>query len=110
MRVAVRRVGTIIRVEPGSAAFMGDYVLDRSSSFDAADEMQLHYYQLLQPGEENAGLIDLLFAERIGYCSTLNEEDRGPIALGRFVNRAGSRLGEAGWSRALAHPLQPSLR
>jgi hypothetical protein len=101
---------TVIRVEPGTAAFMGDYVLGRSPSFDAADETQIHYYRLLQPLQADNGLVGLLLADRIGYCGTLSAEDRGPTALGRFVDRAGRWLGEAGWSSALAHPVQASLR
>lgn len=101
---------TVIRVEPGTAAFMGDYVLGRELFFDAADETQLHYYRLLQPGEASGGLVGALLEDRISYCGTLSAEDRGPTALGRFIDRAGRRIGEDGWSSALAHPVQPSLR
>jgi hypothetical protein len=101
---------TVIRVEPGTAAFMGDYVLERSPSFDAADEMQLHYYRLLQPDQADGGLVGLLLADGLGYCGTLSAEDRGPTALGQFLDRAGHWLAEDGWSSALAHPVKPDLR
>jgi hypothetical protein len=101
---------TVIRVEPGTAAFMGDYVLERTPSFDAADATQMHYHQQLQPEEANGGLVGLLLADKVGYCGTLSAEDRGPTALGHFIDRAGRWLGDDGWSSALAHPVQPSLR
>lgn len=101
---------TVIRVEPGTAAFMGDYVLERSPGFDAADATQIHYYRLLQPLEADGGLVGLLLTDRLGYCGTLSAEDRGPTALGRFIDYAGRWLGEDGWSSALANPVKPSLR
>ena len=101
---------TVIQVEPGTAAFMGDYVLERTPSFDAADATQMHYYGLLQPGEADGGLLGSLFADKLGFCGTLSAEDRGPTALGRFIDRAKRWLGDDGWSSALAHPVQPSLR
>ena len=100
---------TVVRVEPGSAAYMGDYVLEQSTDFGDADETQIHYFGVLQPDQVGRSALGQIFTGEVGYRGTLSEEDRGPTALGRFVKRAGSRLNSAGWSRALAHPIPPAL-
>jgi len=101
---------TIVRVEPGTAAFMGDFVLDQSNGLEGADEIQRHYFNLLQPGQEGHSSLTQFFSGAVGYRGQLKEENRGAEALSRFMKRAGSRVDEAGWARAMSHVVQPSVQ
>ena len=101
---------TIVRVDPGTTAFMGDFVLDQSSGLEGADEIQRHYFNLLQPGQEGNSAFTQFFSGAVGYRGQLKEESRGAEAVSRFMQRAGSRVDEAGWSRAMSHLVQPSVR
>jgi len=101
---------TIVRVDRGTTAFMGDFVLDQSTDLEGADEIQRHYFNLLQPNQEGNSALTQFFSGAVGYRGQLKEESRGAEALSRFMKRAGSRVDEAGWSRAMSHVVQPSVR
>jgi hypothetical protein len=98
---------TIVDVKPGTAAFMGEFVIDQHTDFEEADELQLHYYRLMQPGNEGKSVLTQAFSGNEGYCGELEQEDRSANALNRFLKEVGPRLDKAGWSNAVAHPVQP---
>lgn len=101
---------TIVRVEPGTTAFMGDFLLDQSTGLEGADEIQRHYFNVLQPGQEGNSALTQFFSGAVGYRGQLKQENRGAEALNRFMKRAGSRVDEAGWARAMSHIVQPNVR
>jgi hypothetical protein len=98
---------TSVEVKPATAAFMGEYVLGQHTEFERADELQRYYHHALQPDQESQTGVALNSSGSKAYCGELKAEDRSANALSRFVTAVGPALDDAGWSRALARPVQP---
>ena len=90
---------TQVTVTPGSINFIGEYTVDDAKLKDA-DQAQLHYYRLIEPGaEKNRGLLSLFAGElEISYQGSLHEVQRDAEAEAKFLAAAKKHLGKAGWS------------
>jgi hypothetical protein len=98
---------TLVEVRPSSVVFMGEFVVEPLGGMKGADEAQLHYYRLLEPGAENRGFFRTLL---FGGGSSANrgtefESDQSEEAKRRFLEAARPQLEKSGWLRILRNPV-----
>lgn len=93
---------TQVTVTPGTVNVIGEYTVDDAKLKDA-DNAQLHYYRLIEPGaEKNRGLLALFSAElAISYRGSLHEVKRDAEAEAKFLAAAKKHLGDTGWSEII---------
>ena len=88
---------TEVAVEPGRIVFMGEFIVDTSTSFEDADDLQLHYFRLISPGVEDRSKFFGLFSGDYHYTGTLHKMNQDEEARERFLVKTRKNLGEAGW-------------
>ncbi len=88
---------TEITVEPGRIVFMGEVIVDTSTSFKDADDVQSHYFRLISPGVEDRNKFLGLMSGDYHYTGTLHEVNKDDEARERFLATTKENLGEAGW-------------
>jgi hypothetical protein len=88
---------TEVTVEPGGIVFMGELVVDTSTSFKDADDIQLHYFRLISPGVEDRNKFLGLMSGDYHYTGTLLELNQDDEAREKFLATTRENLGEAGW-------------
>ena len=89
---------TEVTVGPASINFMGEYVVDMATGMKDADNAQLHYYRLIEPGAEKAGGLLTLFSGEYSYRGSLHGVKREPESEAKFLDAVEKRLGDTGWS------------
>ena len=76
---------------------MGEFIVDTSTSFEDADDLQLHYFRLISPGVEDRSKFFGLFSGDYHYTGTLHKVNQDEEARERFLAKTRENLGEAGW-------------
>ncbi len=94
---------SVVEVGPGGMAFMGEWVLDRSSGRvgEDADALQLHYYRLIAPGDEKRGF----FTAGDHHEASVHESDQTEAARERFLESSREILEQASRGGALLLPV-----
>ncbi len=88
---------TEVTVAPGKIVFMGEFIVDTSTNFEDADDLQLHYLRLISPSVEDRSNFLGLFSGDYHYTGTLHELNQDEEASERFLATTRENLGEAGW-------------
>lgn len=88
---------TEVNVEPGRIVFMGEFIVDMSTRFEDADDVQLHYLRLISPGVEDRSKLLGLLSGNYHYTGTLHEVNQDEEARERFFATSRENLGGAGW-------------
>ena len=88
---------TEVTVEPGRIVFMGEVIVDTSTSFTDADDVQSHYIRLISPDVEDRNKFLGLLSGDHHYTGTLHEVNHNEEASERFFATTKENLGEAGW-------------
>jgi len=92
---------TEVTVEPGRIVFMGEFIVDTSTSFKDTDDVQRHYFRLFSPGVEDRNEFLGLMSGDYHYTGTLHEVNQDDEARQKFVATTRENLGEAGWLAAV---------
>jgi hypothetical protein len=88
---------TEVIVEPGRIVFMGEFIVDTSTSFEDADDIQLHYRKWTSPGaEDRSTFVGSMMGDN-HYTATLHEVNQDEEARERFLVTTRENLGEVGW-------------
>ena len=88
---------TLTTVKTGEIAFMGGFVVDTNLSFEEADDVQMHYYRLLAPGDEDRGFLSMAFSGDYHYRGSLKAARQDESAREAFLESGRGKLVEAGW-------------
>ena len=88
---------TEVTVEPGRIVFMGEVIVDTSTSFKDADDVQSHYFRLISPGVEDRNKFLGLLSSDHHYTGTLHKVNQDEEVRERFLATTKKNLGEAGW-------------
>ncbi len=88
---------TEVNVEPGRIVFMGEVIVDTSTSFEDADDVQSHYFRLISPGVEDRNKFLGLMSGAYHYTGTLHEVNQDDEAREKFLVTTRENLSEAGW-------------
>ncbi len=88
---------TEVTVEPGRIVFMGEFIVDTSTSFEDADDVQSHYLRLISPGVEGRSTFWGSMMGDNHYTGTLHEVNQDEEARDRFLATTRENLGEVGW-------------
>ncbi len=99
---------TSVTVGPGSVAFMGNLVVDRSGFGDAAP-VQLHYLRLLAPKDEEESFLEAMMKGK-SYKGAEYQVDQSQKALQKFLNRTRTLMAETDWARVLQNPVGAAPR
>jgi hypothetical protein len=84
-------------VQPGKMVFMGEYIINQSSGIsDDADDAQLHYIQIIAPGE-STGWLGGVFSGQNYYEGSLNEEKCDKQTEYMFLKNAKKQFDGTGW-------------
>lgn len=94
---------TDMTLAPGSVRFMGEYVLDTAGGLKGADDAQLHYLSLFEPG---ARTIRPIMRYGNYYAGSLRESRRDPDSERRFLGKALEHLESSGWTTAVRRSLE----
>ncbi len=92
---------TEVTVEPGRIVFMGEFIVDTSTKFENADDVQSHYFRLISPGVENRNKFLGLMSGDYHYTGTLHEVNQDDEAREEFLATTRENLSEAGWLTAI---------
>jgi len=76
--------------------FMGSYVVETSVGLDGADVLQLHYKNVIAPGEAT-GLLTMSFGGAIHYRGTLLERKNDEQTRNELARNAKEDLAGSGW-------------
>ena len=88
---------TEVTVEPGRIVFMGEFIVDTSTKFENADDVQSHYFRLISPGVEDRNKFLGLMSGDYHYTGTLYKVNQNEEVRERFLATTKENLGEAGW-------------
>ncbi len=93
---------TEVLVEAGTIKFMGKYVVDQTTSFQEADNAQLHYFQLIAPGAYFQPTTTLLLSMLSGhgdyyYTGSLHEEHCDKEDETEFLTNALEHFKNSDW-------------
>lgn len=91
-------------VAPGSVTFAGEYVLDTAGGLKAADDAQLHYLSLFEPGART--ISPIMRSGKFYYAGSLRESKRDPDSQRRFLSKALEDLESGGWTAAVRRALE----
>ena len=92
---------TEVTVEPGKIVFMGEFTVVWSTSFEEADDVQLHYLRLISPGIEDRNKFLGMLSGDYHYTATLHEVNQDGEAREKFLATTRENLGAAGWLAAI---------
>jgi hypothetical protein len=88
---------TEVTVEPGRIVFMGELIVDTSTSFEDADDVQMHYFRLISPGVEDRNKFLGLMSGDYHYTGSLHEVKADDEAQEKFLATTRENLAEVGW-------------
>lgn len=91
-------------VAPGSVRFMGEYVLDTAGGLKGADDAQLHYLSLFEPGTRT--MSPIMRSGKYYYAGSLRGSKRDPDSQRRFLGKALEHLESSGWTDAIRRSLE----
>ncbi len=91
---------TEVTARPRSLSFMGEFVV-HTSALRSPDTLQAHYYRLLQPGESNNIIVQLVYRGTGIYSGHAAATEQGDAARDRFLHKASEHLMSAGWREML---------
>lgn len=94
---------TAVTVWPGAMAFMGEYVVDASSSAKDADDAQRHYLNLIGPSARTGFTASLPTGGTL-YMGSPLEAKRDQEAETRFLRTAARHLQGTEWNGLLDKP------
>jgi hypothetical protein len=100
-----------VTVGRAEAAFIGEIVLDKTS-WEAADEVQLHYYRLLAPGHKDSNFLAKALSGQRHDAGIEHELAQGQAARRRFLEHSQREVADAAWGTVFRHPVAsgPSSR
>lgn len=87
---------TKIIVGPGEFKFMGDYLVSMGMGLDGADEVQRHYQNIIAPGAEKAGLMNVLSGDN-HYRGSVAKANNDEQTRNKFVQDEKKDLAGSGW-------------
>ena len=88
---------TKVTVQENDFIFIGSYVVDDSVGLDGADEVQIHYKNILAPAE-TTGLLGMSFSGAVHYRGTLRERKVDEQTRTEFFQKAKDDLAGSGWA------------
>lgn len=86
-----------VTVRENDFIFMGSYVVGDSVGFDGADPVQVHYKNVIAPGEAT-GLLAMGLGGNVHYRGTLRERRNDEQARNEFIQKAKEDLAGSGWA------------
>ncbi len=95
---------TTVTVGPSEVGFIGEIVLDKTS-WEDADDAQLHYYRLLAPGHEDSNFLMKVLSRQRHDAGIEHELDQGQATRRRFLEHSQRELADAGWGRIFQSPV-----
>lgn len=95
---------TVVTVGPAEVAFIGEIVLDKTS-WEAADDVQLHYYHLLAPGHEDLNFLLKAFSGQRHDAGIEHELDQGQATRRRFLEHSQRKFADADWESIFENPV-----
>jgi hypothetical protein len=95
---------TVVTVGPAEAVFLGEIVLDETT-WEAADDIQLHYYHLLAPGHEDMSFLAKAFSGQSHDAGVDHELDQSQGSRNRFLDHSQQEFAEAGWESIFQNPV-----
>jgi hypothetical protein len=88
---------TRVSVGKGQFVFAGSYVVSTSVGLSEADQIQLHYAEVIAPGASKSG-IGHMFSGDYHYRGSIHEAKRDDNTKNEFLMKAKVDLAEGGWS------------
>jgi hypothetical protein len=95
---------TVVTVGPAEVAFIGKIVLDKTS-WEEADDVQLHYYHLLAPGHEDFNFLVKAFSGQRHDAGSEHELDQSQATRMRFLEHSQRKLADADWGSVFQNPV-----
>jgi hypothetical protein len=95
---------TAVAVGPAEVAFIGEIVLDKTD-WEAADDIQLHYYNLLAPGHKDMNFLMKAFSGQRHDAGTEDELDQGQPTQRRFLEHSQREFADADWESIFRNPV-----
>jgi len=95
---------TVVTVGPAEAVFIGEITLDKTS-WEAADDIQLHYYHLLAPGHEDLNFLMRAFSGQSHNAGAEHELDQSQGSQNRFLGHSQQEFAGAEWESIFQNPV-----
>ncbi|MBW1686889.1 MAG: hypothetical protein JRS35_17700 [Deltaproteobacteria bacterium] len=94
---------TAVTVDQGEMAFMGEISLDKTD-WEAADDVQLHYYRLLAPGHKDLNFLMKAFSGQRHDAGIEHELDQDQATRRRFLEHSQHALTDT-WEDVVLNPV-----
>jgi hypothetical protein len=94
---------TAVTVGQGEVAFIGEIVLDKTD-WEAADDVQLHYYRLLAPGHKDLNFLMKALSGQRHDAGIEHELDQGQATRRRFLEHSQHALTDT-WEDVVLTPV-----
>jgi len=90
---------TEVEVIPGRITFMGDFLIDLKMKMSKSDEVQAHYFRLIEPGSARKGWMARAYTSKNVYRGDLVSVDRDAQTRNDFWAHARDKVfeKEPGW-------------
>jgi hypothetical protein len=88
---------TEVTVRENDFVFMGSFVVDQSAGLDGADEVQVHYKNVIAPGETTS-LLGMAFGGSSHYRGVMSERNVDERTRTEFIQKAKDDLAGSGWA------------
>ncbi len=95
---------TLVTVGPAEVAFIGEIVLDKTD-WEAADDIQLHYYNLLAPGHKDMNFLMKAFSGQRHDAGSEHELDQDQATRNRFLEHSQRKFADADWAGIFQNPV-----
>lgn len=93
---------TVVKLEAGKVAYMGNLTVDMSLKVENADKLQTHSSNLIKPGALNTSLGKSMLAGSYNYLGSLKKNDTSEASKKGFKETASSKeLEESDWKKGL---------
>ncbi len=86
-----------VTVGQNDFAFMGSYLVDQAVGLEGADQLQVHYKNVIAPGATTNVLL-MGFAGDVHYRGTVAERKTDDLARSEFFRIAKEDLASSGWA------------
>jgi hypothetical protein len=96
---------TVVTVGPAEVAFIGEITLDKRD-WEEADDLQLHYYELMAPGHKDMGFWAKAFSGQGGHNAGAEPElDQSRESQDRFLDHSQEEFANAEWEGIFRNPI-----
>jgi hypothetical protein len=96
---------TVVTVGPAELVFVGEITLDKKD-WEEADDLQVHYYDVLAPGHKDMGFWAKAFSGLGGHNAGAEHElDQSQESRNQFLDHSQQKLANAEWASVFHNPV-----